>query len=84
MCSMQRYFKVIQGFVRGTSNLLVERTSVVVFKIYVFFVSLKEQIPNKSVSEILESIPLKIFSILLRILLRKIDLSTKKCVQRRR
>ena len=29
-----------------------------VFKIDVFFVSLKEQIPNKSVSEILGSLPL--------------------------
>ena len=41
----------------------------------VFFVSLKEEIPNKSVSEILGSLPLKIFSSILRILFRKIDLS---------
>ena len=33
-----------------------------VFKIDVFFVLLKEEIPNKSVSEILESLPLKTFS----------------------
>ena len=37
----------------------------------VFFVSLKEEIPNKSVSEILGSLPLKIFSSILRILFRK-------------
>ena len=48
------------------------------FKIDVFFVSLKEEIPNKSVSEILESIPLKKFSSMLRMLLKKIDLSSEK------
>ena len=49
-----------------------------VFKPDVFFVSLKEEIPNKSVSEILESLPLKTFSSMLRVLLRKIDQSSKK------
>ena len=49
-----------------------------VFKTDIFFVSLKEEIPNKSVSEILESLPLKTFSLMLRMLLRKIDLSSKK------
>ena len=48
-----------------------------VFKIDVFFVSLKEEIPNKSVPEIRESLPLKIFSSMLRILLRTIDRSSK-------
>ena len=48
-----------------------------VFKPDVFFVSLKEEIPNKSVSEILESLPLKTFSSMLRMLLRKTDLSSK-------
>ena len=42
------------------------------------FVSLKEEIPNKSASEILESLPLKIFSSMLWMLLRKIDLSSEK------
>ena len=52
-----------------------------VFKIDVFFVLLKEEIPNKSVSEILESLPLKTFSSMLRMLLRKIDLSSEKIGQ---
>ena len=51
MFSMQRCFKTNQKLVRGTSNLLVERIeSIMVFKIDVFFVSLKEEIPKKSVS----------------------------------
>ena len=41
-----------------------------VFKIDVFFVSLKKEIPSKIVSEILESLPLKIFSSMLRMLLK--------------
>ena len=48
------------------------------FKIDVFFVSLKEEIPNKSVSEILGSLPLKTFSSMLQMLLKKIDLSSEK------
>ena len=79
MSSMQRCFKANQELVRGTLNLLVERIqSIVVFEIDVFFVSLKEEIPNKSVSEIRESLPLKIFSSMLRMLLRKIDLLSEK------
>ena len=65
MFSMQRCFKTNQKLVRGTSNLL-------------FFVSLKEEVPNKSVSEILGSLPLKTFSSMLRMLLKKIDLSSEK------
>ena len=49
-----------------------------VFKIDVFFVPLKEEIPNLSVSEILGSPPLKTFSSMLRMLLRKINLSSEK------
>ena len=52
-----------------------------VFKKDVFFVSLKEEIPNKSVSEILESLPLKNFSPMLRMLLKKIDPSSEKIGQ---
>ena len=52
-----------------------------VFKIDVFFVSLKEGIPNKSISEILGSLPLKIFSSMLQMLLKKIDLSSEKIGQ---
>ena len=55
--------------------------SIVVFKIDVLFVSLKEVIPNKSVSEILESLPLTIFSLMLQILLKKIDLSSERIGQ---
>ena len=43
-----------------------------VFKIDVFFVSLKEEIPIKSVTKILESLPLNTFSSMLQMLLRKI------------
>ena len=72
MFSMQRCFKKYQKLVRGTSDLLVEKIqSIVVFKIDVFFVSLKEEIPNKSVSDILGSLPLKTFSSMLRMLLKK-------------
>ena len=46
-----------------------------IFRIAVFFVLLKDEIPNKNVSENLESLPLKISS-MLRMLLRKIDLSS--------
>ena len=49
-----------------------------VFKIGVFFVSLEEEIPNKSDSEILGSLPLKTFSSMLWMLLKKIDLSSEK------
>ena len=85
MFSMQRCFKTNQKLVRGTSNLLVERIlSIVVFKIDVFCVSLKEEIPNKSVSEFLGSFPLKTFSSMLRILSKKVDLSSEKIGQRRR
>ena len=68
MFSMQRCFKTNQWLVRGTSNLLVERRN-------------KEEIPNKSVSEILGSLPLKTFSSMLRMLLKKIDLSSEKIGQ---
>ena len=79
---MQRCFKTNQKLVRGTSNLLVERIeSIMVFKIDVFFVSLKEEIPNKSVSEILGSLPLKTFSSMLRMLWKKIDLSSEEIGQ---
>ena len=49
-----------------------------VFKIDVFFAWLKEEIPNKNVSEVRESLPLKIISSMLRMLLKKIDRSSQK------
>ena len=68
--------------VRGTSNLLFERIqSIVVFKIDIFLASLKEEIPNNSISKILGSLPLKTFSSMLQMLLKKIDLSSKKIGQ---
>ena len=82
---MQRCFKTNQKLVRGTSNLLVEKIlSIVVFKMDVFCVSLKEEIPNKSISEFLGSLPLKTFSSMLRILSKKVDLLSEKIGQRRR
>ena len=52
-----------------------------VFKIDAFFVCLNEEIPNKSFSEIRESLSLNIFSSMLQMLLRKIDRSSKKIGQ---
>ena len=48
-----------------------------VFKIDMFFVPLNLEVPNKSVLEIEESLPIKIFSPMLRILQRKTDFSSK-------
>ena len=52
-----------------------------VFKIDFFFVLLKEEISNKSVSENLGSLPLKTISLMLGLLLRKIDFSSEKTGQ---
>ena len=52
-----------------------------VFKIDIFFVSLKEEIQNKIESEILNLLPLKTFSLMFQILLRKTDLSSEKIGQ---
>ena len=52
-----------------------------VFKINAFFVSLKEEMPNKSVSGILGSLSLKTFSLMRRMLLKKVDLSSEKIGQ---
>ena len=57
---------------KGTSILLDETIySIVVFKIDVFFVLLKEELPNNSTSENLESFRFKI-------LLMRIKLSSEK------
>ena len=57
MFSMQRCFKTNQKLVKETSILLVGGIySNVIFKIDVFFVLLKEEMRNKSDSEILESL----------------------------
>ena len=53
----------------------------VVFQIDRFFVLLKEEIPNKSLSETLKSLPLKTFSSMLRMSLKKLDLSSEKIGQ---
>ena len=52
---MQRRVYTNQMLIRGIANLLVETVySIVVFKIVVFFVSLKEELHNKSTPEMLE------------------------------
>ena len=55
---MREYQKDLKS---GTSDLLDEAIlSIVVFKINVFFVLLKEELPNNSTSENLESFRFKI------------------------
>ena len=64
---------------RGTSNLLDETIySIVVFKINVFFESLKEELPNNSTSENLESFRFKILLSMFRMLFLRINLSSEK------
>ena len=64
---------------RGTSNLLDETIySIVVFKIDVFFVLLKEELPNNSTSENLESFRFKILLSMFRMLFMRINLSSEK------
>ena len=64
---------------RGTSNLLDETIySIAVFEIDVFFVLIKEQVPNNSTSENLESFRFKILFSMFRMLFMKIKLSSKK------
>ena len=76
---MQSCFKTNQRVVRRVFNLLNERIkSIVVFKIDVLFCIVKGGNTNKSVSELLESLPLKTFLSILRMLLKKNDLSSEK------
>ena len=64
---------------RGTSNLLDETIySIVVFKINVFYVLLKEELPNNNTSKNLESFRFKILLPMLRMLLMRINLSSEK------
>ena len=64
---------------RGTSNLLDERIClIVVFKIDVFFVLLKEELPNNSTSKNLESIRFKILLSMFRMLSMRINLPSEK------
>ena len=64
---------------RGTSNLLDETIySIAVFEIDVFFVLFKEEVPNNSTSENLESFRFKILLSMFRMLFMKINLSSKK------
>ena len=56
-----------------------ERTySIVVFKINIFFVLLKEELPNNSTSENLESFRFKILLSMFQILFMRINLSSEK------
>ena len=69
---------------RGTSNLLNETIcSIVVFKIDVFFVLLKEKLSNNSTSKNLESIRFKILLSMFRMLSMRIKLSSEKRGKRR-
>ena len=64
---------------RGTSNLLDETIySIVVFIINAFFELLKEELPNNSTSENLESFTFKILLSMFRMLLMRINLSSEK------
>ena len=64
---------------RGTSNLLDETIySIVVFKINVFFVLLKEELPNNSTSENLESFRFKILLPMFRMLFMRFNISSEK------
>ena len=64
---------------RGTSNLLNETIySIALFKIDVFFVLLKEELPNNSTSENLESFRFKILLSMFRMFFMRINLSSEK------
>ena len=64
---------------RGTSNLLDETIySIAVFEIDVFFVLFKEEVPNNSTSENLESFRFKILLSMFRMLFMRINLSSEK------
>ena len=70
---------------RGTSNLLDKTIySIVVFKIDILFVLLKEELPNNSTSENLESFRFKILLSMFRMLFMRINLSSEKRGQWRR
>ena len=64
---------------RGASNLLNETIClIVVSKIDVFFVLLKQKLPNNSTSKNLESIRFKILLSMFRMLSMRIKLSSEK------
>ena len=64
---------------RGTANLLVETIySIVVFKIDAYFVSLKEEVPNNSTSENLESFRFKLLLPMFQMLFTRINRSLEK------
>ena len=63
---------------RGTSNFLDETLySIVVFKIHVFFILLKEDLPNNSTSENLELFRFKILFSMFQILFMRVSLSSE-------
>ena len=64
---------------RGTANLLVETIySIVVFKIDAYFVSLKEEVPNNSTSENLESFRFKLLLPMFQLLFMRINRISEK------
>ena len=64
---------------RGTSNLLDEMIySIFEFKVDVFLILLKEELPNISTSQNLESLRFKILLSMLRMLFMRVNLSLEK------
>ena len=64
---------------RGTSNLLDETIySIAVFEIDVFFVLFKEEVPNNSTSENLESFRFKLLLPMFQMLFTRINRSLEK------
>ena len=71
-------FQTTQMLVRGTSNLLVANIFwMVAFKIYVFDSYIVEETPNRSNSEIWESLLSRVFSPMLWMLSKSVLLACK-------
>ena len=79
---MQRRVYTNQMLIRGIANLLVETVySIVVFKIVVFFVSLKEELHHKSTPEMLELLGSQKVFLLFEMLFMRIGYSSEKFKQ---
>ena len=76
---MQRRVYTNQMLIRGIAKLLVETVySIVVFKIVVFFASLKEELQHKSTPEMLELLGYQNFFLLFEMLFMRIGYSSEK------
>lgn len=79
---MQRRVYTNQMLIRGIAKLLVETVySIVVFKIVVFFASLKEELQHKSTPEMLELLGYQNFFLLFEMLFMRIGYSSEKFKQ---